>query len=142
LSQARVRQSDLVDEHVWLLSERDRFRTQILHLCSVDRCRPGKGGFSVRFDGSSFETLAAIVDTGVGVTILPELTVRQLGPARQAPRVRPFVAPEPLRDISLAHAHDQARGQLTDAIFRTVRAALPPDLVGRKPRRSAILKPV
>jgi hypothetical protein len=31
---------------------------------------------------------------------------------------------------------------ITDAIFKTVRAALPPDLVGRKPRRSAILKPV
>jgi LysR family hydrogen peroxide-inducible transcriptional activator len=142
LSQARVRQSDLVDEHVWLLSEGHCFRTQVLHLCSVDRRRAGKGGFSVRFDGGSFETLAAIVDSGVGVTVLPELTVRQLAPARQAARVRPFAAPEPVREISLVHAREQARGQLTDAIFRTVRAALPPDVVGRKPRRSAILKPV
>ena len=142
LSQARVRQSDLVDEHVWLLSEGHCFRTQVLHLCGVDRRRPGKDGFGVRFDGGSFETLAAIVDSGVGVTVLPELTVRQLAPARQAARVRPFVAPEPVREISLVHAREQARGQLTDAIFRTVRAALPPDLVGRKPRRSAVLKPV
>ena len=76
------------------------------------------------------------------MTVLPELTVRQLAPARQAARVRPFVAPEPVREISLIHAREQARGPLTDAIFQTVRAALPPDVVGRKPRRSAILKPV
>jgi LysR family hydrogen peroxide-inducible transcriptional activator len=142
LSQTRVHQSDLVDEHVWLLSEGHCFRTQVLHLCSVDRRRPANGGCSVHFDGGSFETLAAIVDSGVGVTLLPELTVRQLAPARQAARVRPFVAPEPVREISLVHAREQARGQLTDAIFQTVRAALPPDMVGRKPRRSAILKPV
>jgi LysR family hydrogen peroxide-inducible transcriptional activator len=95
---------------------------------------------SVRFDGGSFETLAAIVDSGLGVTILPELTVRQLAPGRQA-RVRPFVAPEPVREVSLVYAREQARTQITDAIFQTVRAALPPDLVGRKPRRSSILKP-
>jgi LysR family transcriptional regulator, hydrogen peroxide-inducible genes activator len=142
LSQARVRQSDLVDEHVWLLSEGHCFRTQVLHLCSVDRRRPVTDLFSVRFDGGSFETLAAIVDSGVGITILPELTVRQLAPARQAARVRPFLAPEPVREISLIHARESARGPLTDAIFRTIRAALPPDVVGRKPRRSAVVKPV
>lgn len=95
LSQARIRQSDLVDEHVWLLSEGHCFRTQVLHLCSVDRRRPTDGGFRVRFDGGSFETLAAIVDSGVGITVLPELTVRQLAPARQAARVRPFASPSP-----------------------------------------------
>jgi LysR family hydrogen peroxide-inducible transcriptional activator len=142
LSQARVRQSDLVDEQVWLLSEGHCFRTQVLHLCRVDRRSPGNGGCRVRFDGGSFETLAAIVDSGVGVTVLPELTVRQLAPARQAARARPFAAPEPVREISLVHAREQARGHLTDAIFQTIRSALPPDVVGRKPRRSAILKPV
>jgi LysR family hydrogen peroxide-inducible transcriptional activator len=142
LSQARIRQSDLVDEHVWLLSEGHCFRTQVLHLCSVDRPRPASGGLSVRFDGGSFETLAAIVDAGLGVTVLPELTVRHLPPARQAARVRPFVAPEPVREISLVYARDSAIGELTDALFEVVRAALPPDLVGRKPRRSAIIKPV
>jgi LysR family hydrogen peroxide-inducible transcriptional activator len=139
LSQARVHQADLVDEHVWLLSEGHCFRTQVLHLCSVGRRTPANA-VSVRFDGGSFETLAAIVDSGLGMTILPELTVRQLAPARQA-RVRPFVAPEPVREISLVYPREQARAQITDAIFQTLRAALPPDLIGRKPRRSSILKP-
>jgi LysR family hydrogen peroxide-inducible transcriptional activator len=141
LSEVRIRQSDLVDEHVWLLSEGHCFRTQVLHLCSVDRRRTAAGGLRVRFDGGSFETLAAIVDSGLGITVLPELTVRQLSPARMAARVRPFVAPEPVREISLVHARDSAMGALLDGLFEVVRASLPPDLVGRKPRRSAILKP-
>jgi LysR family hydrogen peroxide-inducible transcriptional activator len=141
LSQPRVRQSDLVDEHVWLLSEGHCFRTQVLHLCGVDRSRRTSGGLGVRFDGGSFETLAAIVDSGLGVTVLPELTVRQLQPQGPASRVRPFVPPEPVREISLICARDSAMGALTDALYAVIVAALPPDLVGRKPRRSAIVKP-
>lgn len=53
LSQARVRQRDLVDEHVWLLSEGHCFRTQVLHLCSVDRRRPASGGHRLHLDGGS-----------------------------------------------------------------------------------------
>lgn len=142
LARQRIHQSDLVDEHVWLLSEGHCFRTQVLHLCSVGRRRPADGGLNVRFDGGSFETLAAVVDSGLGVTILPELTVRMLAPARQAARVRAFVAPEPVREISLVYAREQGSRPLMDAIFQAVRAALPPDVVGRKPRRSAILGPV
>jgi LysR family hydrogen peroxide-inducible transcriptional activator len=142
LSQARVRQSDLVDEHVWLLSEGHCFRTQVLHLCNVDRRKLASRALNVHFDGGSFETLAAIVDAGVGITVLPELTVRQLAPARQAGRVRPFVVPEPVRELSLVYVRDSANAPLIDALFDVVRAALPPDLVGRKPRRSAIVKPL
>jgi LysR family hydrogen peroxide-inducible transcriptional activator len=141
LSQPRIRQSDLVDEQIWLLSEGHCFRTQVLHLCNVDRPRATTGSHRVRFDGGSFETLASIVDAGLGVTVLPELTVRQLSPARQAARVRPFVAPEPVRELSLVDVRDSSTDELKDALFAVIRAALPPDLVGRKPRRSAILKP-
>jgi len=142
LSEVRIHQSDLVDEPVWLLSEGHCFRTQVLHLCSVDRRRAARDGERVRFDGGSFETLAAIVDSGLGITVLPELTVRQLSTARRAARVRPFVAPEPVREISLVYARDSAMGELLDGLFDVVRAALPPDLLGRKPPRSAIMKPV
>ena len=141
LSRARIHQSDLVDEQVWLLSEGHCFRTQVLHLCSVDRRRPANGACSVRFDGGSFETLAAIVDAGVGMTILPELNVRMLSPARQTARVRPFATPEPVREISFVYAREQARAKLMDSIFRVMREALPPDVVGRKPRRGSILRP-
>ncbi len=141
LAEPRVQQSDLVDEHVWLLSEGHCFRAQVLHLCSIDRRRPAKGTPSVRFDGGSFETLAALVDAGEGITILPELTVRALPTSRQTAHVRPFVAPEPMREISLVSARDAAHGPVLDALFKAARGALPPDVVGRRPRRSTIVRP-
>ena len=142
LAKDAIHQADLVDEQVWLLSEGHCFRTQVLHLCNVDRRSPANGGCSVRFDGSSFETLAAIVDTGVGVTILPELHVRSLPAALRAARVRPFVAPEPSREISLVYAREQTHAQLTDAIFHLVTGALPADIAGRKPGVTSVLRPV
>ena len=115
----------------------------MLHLCSVDRRRAARGGgCSVRYDGGSFETLAAIVDAGVGATILPELTVRALSPPRQAARVRPFVMPEPVREISFVYAREQARAQLAEALYTVIRAALPADLAEREPAAEAVLRPV
>jgi LysR family hydrogen peroxide-inducible transcriptional activator len=140
LSRERIHQADLMDEHVWLLSEGHCFRTQVLHLCSADR--HGGRQSNVRCECGSFETLIGIVDSGFGVTIVPELVVRSLPAARQVAHVRPFAVPEPVREISFLHVREQERVQVADALVRSLRSALPPDLVGRKPRRNAILKPV
>jgi len=139
LSRGRIHQSDLIEEHVWLLSEGHCFRTQVLHLCSADRRH---GGRQCSVQCESFETLIGIVDSGFGVTIVPELVVRALPAARQAAHVRPFAIPEPVREISFLHAREQERLQAADALVESLRSALPPDLVGRKPRRNSVLKPV
>jgi LysR family hydrogen peroxide-inducible transcriptional activator len=141
LSHGRIRQADLMDEHVWLLSEGHCFRTQVLHLCSADRRHGGRQG-SVQCECGSFETLIGIVDSGFGVTVVPELVVRSLPAACQAAQVRPFAIPEPMREISFLHAREQERVEVADALIGSLRSALPPDLVGRKPRRSSVLKPV
>lgn len=142
LSRPRLRQSDLMDEQVWLLSEGHCFRAQVLHLCSADRNRTDDARCNVRVDGSSFETLMAIVDSGVGLTILPELVVRALPGARVASQVRPFASPEPVREVGFLHAREHARMNVAEALHVILRAAVPPDLVGRSPRRSSILRPV
>jgi len=137
----RIHQADLVDEHVWLLSEGHCFRAQALHLCSVDRQKGSAVGAGVRFDGGSFDTLAAVVDSGVGITILPELTVRRLSAQRQAAQVRPFVAPEPVRQISLIYARELARPELTEAVYQALRAPLPSDVLAREPPDGSIVPP-
>jgi LysR family hydrogen peroxide-inducible transcriptional activator len=140
LSRGRLHQADLMDEQVWLLGEGHCFRTQVLHLCSADRRHDG-GKSSVQCECGSFETLIGIVDSGFGVTILPELVVRSLPAARQAAQVRPFAVPEPVREISFLHAREQERVEVADALVHTLSSVMPPDLIGRKPRRSSILKP-
>jgi LysR family hydrogen peroxide-inducible transcriptional activator len=140
LSLPRIHQSDLVEEHVWLLSEGHCFRTQVLHLCSLDRRRAHDGGLRSHFDGGSLETLAAIVDEGLGITILPELMVRAL-PPRQAARVRPFAPPEPVRQVSLVYVREQAQARLVSAVVAILQDALPADLLARDARDSSVVKP-
>jgi len=88
-----IHQADLLGEHVWLLSEGHCFRTQALHLCSADRRRDGADEIRVRFEAGSFDALMRVVDSGFGVTLLPELTVRGLPAPQQAAQVRPFRRP-------------------------------------------------
>ena len=141
LARTRLHQADLVDEHVWLLSEGHCFRTQVLHLCGADRRREIGQGSGVRYDGSTFEALVGIVDTGFGATVLPELVVRGL-PALRAARVRPFVTPEPVREIGFLSTRSHANADIADAIFQLLRAVVPPDLVGREPTKGSIMKPM
>jgi LysR family hydrogen peroxide-inducible transcriptional activator len=134
-----LRQADLVDELVWLLSEGHCFRTQVLHLCSVDRS--GRQGPRVAYDGDSFDTLIQLVDAGLGITILPELLSQSLPPDRQKAQLRRFVSPEPVREISLLISREVAGKALSEALIASIRAAIPRHLHGR-PRRGLILAPV
>jgi len=136
--QTEIRQSDLVDFKPWLLSEEHCFRTQILHLCSVDmRPEPSDGG--VRFEAGSLDTLVDIVDTGHGLTLLPELVAARLAPERKA-QLRPFSPPVPVRRISLIHARQQERRPLADAVLAILSEGLPASL--RRRPTDAVIPPI
>lgn len=141
LEREAVHQSELIGEHVWLLSEGHCFRTQVLHLCSVDR-RAAEEGCKVRFDGGSFETLIRLVDAGCGVTVLPELVVQGLPAEAQRAQVRPMVPPEPMRQISLLHGREHVRRAAAEALFRLVREHLPEEMRTPPRRRGVVLSPL
>ncbi len=131
----RVRQAALVDEHVWLLSEGHCFRTQALHLCSIDRRHADAKTLRVSFDGGSFDTLMNLVDAGLGITIVPELVALTLTSGCRAAQVRRFADPEPLRAISLLTAREHLRRNVADALFTTLQEGIPRELHarGRRP---------
>lgn len=115
---ARVRQSDLVDEQLWLMAEGHCFRTQVLHLCQADR-KSDAGG--PRFEGGSFETLVRLVDAGQGVTVLPELVVEELSSAQRKHQVRPFSTPVPVRQVSFVHMREHLHRAIADALVSTLK---------------------
>lgn len=135
-AQERVRQSDLLDDFVWLLSEGHCFRTQVLHLCNVRFARRGRP--LVNFDAESFETLVRLVNAKLGVTILPELVSRKLPRKRRDAQLRPFVPPEPVREISYLVGREHVRRVASEAVFRVLRASVPAVLRGRRPREVVI----
>jgi LysR family hydrogen peroxide-inducible transcriptional activator len=120
----QIRQSDLVEHRPWLLAEGHCFRTQVLHLCSVDLRKAASDG-GVRFEAGSLDTLVEIVDGGVGLTLLPELTAQKLPAARKKAQLRPFAPTVPVRRISFVHAREHLRRPLAEAVLAAVEETAP-----------------
>lgn len=139
----RVRQAALVDEHVWLLGEGHCFRTQALHLCSIDRRRSrdeDDARPNIVFEGNSLDSLVNLVDAGLGVTIVPELFALALPASRRSAQVRRFADPEPRREISFIASREHLRKSIADAIVESLRAGVPSDVAHR--RRPNVLPPL
>src|SRR5690554_7865799 len=87
--------SDLLDvAQVLLLSEGHCFRSQALNLCKSKLSHPS---FNFHYESGSIDTLKALVRRGVGYTLVPELAIGEA----DAPYVKRFAQPEPVREVSL-----------------------------------------
>lgn len=121
LGSETITQDDLADHELWLMPEGHCFRTQVLAYCGSERAqRPTR----VHVESGSFETLMHLVDGGIGGTVLPELVVLGLDPARRAAQVRPFLSPGPAREIGLVSGREDLRRRVREALQAAIRAGL------------------
>jgi LysR family hydrogen peroxide-inducible transcriptional activator len=90
----RIAARDLEGENVLLLDEGHCFRAQALEVC--DRA----GAEENELRATSLSTLAQMVSSGAGITLLPRIAV-SVENRRGQLEVRPFVAPAPHRTIAL-----------------------------------------
>lgn len=126
-----LQQSDLVDAELWLLKEGHCFRNQVLSLCKIDRGRSSQ--VPVHFEANSFEVLIRLVDEGLGITVLPELLVRDLSAEKRAAQVRPFAPVEPARDVGLVHTREHLRAGIRHELLRCLRQNIPRELAASAP---------
>lgn len=136
-TQREITQAQLGDRAVWVMPEGHCFRSQVLSYCRTRT--PAEAG--VRFESGSFETLIRLVDDGLGATVLPDLVVRELPPARRRRQTRPLVSPAPVREIGLVTSRADLRRRVTDALERTIRTGLAKVLTP-VPRRAKRLDPL
>ena len=90
----RLTVSDLEGERVLLLDEGHCFRNQALALCTRAKAD------ETSFRATSLATLAQMVSSGAGITLLPALAV-PVENRRGQLEIRPFVKPTPHRTIAL-----------------------------------------
>ena len=115
--------AELSDETLLLLEDGHCLRDQALDVCRLSGAREKSG-----FRATSLETLRQMVAAGVGVTLLPALSVHE--PIAQSPNIRlvPFRGTAPSRRIALvwrkSSALDAFLHQLGDAIGGATRAQL------------------
>jgi LysR family hydrogen peroxide-inducible transcriptional activator len=125
---------DIDVRHLWLLEEGHCLRSQIMHLCELKtRIREGN---NFQYEAGSVETLKKLVETRNGITILPELAVRDLS-ARQMKMVRHFKPPVPVREVSLVTHRNFVKKKFLDALRESILQSIP-DHMKRKNRRDVV----
>ncbi len=123
-SQSSLTMAQLSDETLLLLEDGHCLRDQALDVCRLSGARERTG-----FRATSLETLRQMVAAGVGVTLLPALSVQ--APITQPANIQlvPFRAPAPSRRIGMvwrkSSALDGFLRILADAIGALARAQLP-----------------
>ncbi len=110
-----------VDAHrLWLLDEGHCFRDQLVRFCQMKGLHERQTAYS----GGSMEVFMRLVESGQGITFIPELALEQLSHS-QKELVRPFAMPRPVREIRLAIRQDYSRRKLRDRLANLLRAAVP-----------------
>lgn len=113
---------ELKSETMLLLGTGHCFRDHVLEVCP-EYARFGGGdaeGIRKSFEGSSLETIKYMVASGMGVTVVPQLSV----PKDQQPHIRyvPFSKPVPTRRVVLAWRRTFTRYEAIAALRNAIYA--------------------
>lgn len=119
-----IKTSDLADEYLWLLDEGHCFRDQLVKFCQLKAANRSKRAYSL----GSIETFMRMVESGKGVTFIPELALYQLD-ERQRSLVRPFAIPIPTRDVIMLTAPSFIRRTLLNLLVSEIQASVPKELL-------------
>src|SRR5688572_13284141 len=99
--------SEIDPSQLWLLEEGHCFRSQILNLCELRK----NTDFQFKYETGNIETLKRMVDKSDGITILPELAVREFSKS-QLKMVKRLKDPTPAREVSLVTHRDYIKNNL------------------------------
>ena len=118
-----IRTSDITGERLWLLDEGHCFRDQLVRFCQMETVKVNQMAYHL----GSMETFMRMVESGKGITFIPELAVSQLN-EEQKKLVRPFASPRPTRQIVLATSRDFIRHSLLNVLKEEILAAVPKEM--------------
>ena len=119
-----IKTSDLSNEFLWLLDEGHCFRDQLVKFCNLKSATESKTKYSL----GSIETFMRMVESGQGVTFIPELALSQLS-ASQSELVRPFALPIPVREVVLLTPKDFVRQSIAEVIVKSVKENVPQSML-------------
>lgn len=119
-----IRTSDITGERLWLLDEGHCFRDQLMRFCQMEAVKLNQMAYRL----GSMETFMRMVESGKGITFIPELATFQLS-AEQKELVRPFAIPRPTRPVVLTTNKDFIRTSLLAVLKDEIRAAVPKEML-------------
>ena len=123
-SKENIKTADLTGEYLWLLDEGHCFRDQLVKFCHLKAASAAKKAYTL----GSIETFMRIVESGKGITFIPELAVHQLDEAHKR-LVRPFAIPVPTREIVMITGKNFIRKTLRQLLVEEIQASIPKDML-------------
>lgn len=123
-SKESIKTADLTGEYLWLLDEGHCFRDQLVKFCHLKAASAAKKAYTL----GSIETFMRIVESGKGITFIPELAVHQLDEAHKR-LVRPFAIPIPTREIVMITGKNFIRKTLRQLLVEEIQASIPKDML-------------
>ena len=121
---SNIKTSDLGNEFLWLLDEGHCFRDQLVKFCNLKSANESKSKYSL----GSIETFMRMVESGQGVTFIPELALSQLSDSQKR-LVRPFALPIPVRDVVLLTTKNFVRHSIANLIVESVKSNVPKSML-------------
>lgn len=128
-----IRTSDLNGEQLWLLDEGHCFRDQLVRFCQMKSARASQLAYHL----GSMETFMRMVESGKGVTFIPELAVLQLGDA-QKELVRSFAIPCPTRQVVLLTNKNFIRHTLLEVLVKKIKLSVPKEMLSLKATQAVV----
>lgn len=128
-----IRTSDLNGEQLWLLDEGHCFRDQLVRFCQMKSARASQLAYHL----GSMETFMRMVESGKGVTFIPELAVLQLGDA-QKELVRSFAIPCPTRQVVLLTNKNFIRHTLLEVLVKEIKLSVPREMLSLKATQAVV----
>lgn len=119
-----IRTSDISDERLWLLDEGHCFRDQLMRFCQMEKVKIRQAAYRL----GSLETFMRMVESGNGVTFIPELATLQLSKEQQE-LVRPFAIPKPTREIVFVTRKDFVRHSISGILIDSIKKAVPKSML-------------
>ncbi|MGX4642879.1 hydrogen peroxide-inducible genes activator [Massilia sp. SYSU DXS3249] len=112
---------DLKAETMLLLGSGHCFRDQVLEVCpEMARFSSPGHGMQRTFEGSSLETIRHMVASGIGVTVLPRASVRDMEDPNGMLSFVPFSTPAPSRRVVIVWRKSFTRRAAIEAVCNAV----------------------
>ena len=122
-----IRTADISDERLWLLDEGHCFRDQLMRFCQREQVKLHQAAYHL----GSLETFMHMVESGYGMTFIPELATLQLC-SEQKDLVRTFAIPRPTREIYFVTRKDFVRFALSKLLIEHIRESVPKEMLHLK----------
>lgn len=117
----KLNANDLLDDTMLLLKAENCFRDQVVKFCPSCISPQGENKkIQKTLESSSIETIRQMVAAGVGITILPSLSIETQTGLKGMLEYRPFTKPVPYREIIIAYRKSFPRMKAIELIKESI----------------------